>query len=142
MKPQTSDEAFEVERLRLRTMALSRWEEEGAAVVESLSAAATMTALESATATSAAAAAAVPCDGLALVHTESVQLRIRVIALENLLIALLAQAPAAHLKLAREMADHISPRPGYTPHPLTLRAADEMRSLVQRAGPFRDLPEV
>lgn len=69
--------------------------------------------------------------------TEAVQLRIRVIALENLLIALLAQIPAAQLELAREMATYISPRPGYTPHPLTLRAAEEMRSLVDRSEQFR-----
>ena len=69
--------------------------------------------------------------------TEAVQLRIRVIALENLVIALLAQVPAAQLELAREMANYISPRPGFTPHHLTLRAADGMRSLVDRAGHFR-----
>lgn len=69
--------------------------------------------------------------------TEAVQLRIRVIALENLVIALLAQAPEAQLALAREMAVYISPRPGYTPHQLTLGAADEMRSLVDRAMQFR-----
>jgi hypothetical protein len=72
--------------------------------------------------------------------TEAEQLRIRVIALENLVIALLAQAPAAQLALARAMADYISPRPGFTPHHLTLRAADEMRSLVDRAGQFRAAP--
>ena len=72
--------------------------------------------------------------------TEAVQLRIRVIALENLVVALLAQASAAQLALAREMADYISPRPGCTPHPLTLRAADEMRSLIDRASHFRAPP--
>ncbi len=72
--------------------------------------------------------------------TEAVQLRIRVIALENLVIALLAQIPAAQLELAREMATYISPRPGYTPHPLTLGAAEEMRSLVDRSMQFRTTP--
>lgn len=69
--------------------------------------------------------------------TECAQLRIRVVALENLVIALLAQAPERQLMLAREMAQHISPRPGFTPHRLTLHAADEMRSLVDRAARFR-----
>jgi hypothetical protein len=69
--------------------------------------------------------------------TELTQLRIRVIALENLVIALLAQAPDAQLHEARKMATYISPRPGHTPHHLTLRAADEMRSLVDRANQFR-----
>jgi hypothetical protein len=71
------------------------------------------------------------------IATECAQLRVRVIALENLLIALLAEAPERQLRLARAMAIHISPRPGFTPHPLTLRAADEMLSLVDRAGRFR-----
>ena len=75
-----------------------------------------------------------------LPDTEAVQLRVRIIALENLLIALLAQIPAAQLELAREMATYISPRPGYTPHPLTLRAAEEMRSLVDRSMQFRATP--
>jgi hypothetical protein len=70
-------------------------------------------------------------------QTEMAQLRVRVVALENLVIALLAQAPERQLLLAREMAVHISPRPGFTRHRLTLHAADEMRSLVDRARRFR-----
>lgn len=70
-------------------------------------------------------------------QAESVQLRVRVIALENLVISLLAQSPESQLVLAREMATFIAPRPGYTPHPLTLRAAAEMRSLIDRADQFR-----
>ena len=82
----------------------------------------------------------VTLDDPATAHTEAVQLRIRVIALENLVVASLAQAPVAQLALALAMAAYISPRPGYTPHPLTLRAADEMRSLVDRALRFRATP--
>jgi hypothetical protein len=70
-------------------------------------------------------------------QTELAQLRVRVVALENLVIALLAQAPEPQLRLAREMAVHISPRPGFTRHRLTLHAADEMLSLVDRARRFR-----
>ena len=44
------------------------------------------------------------------------------------------------LLLAREMAVHISPRPGFTRHRLTLHAADEMLSLVDRARRFRSAP--
>ncbi len=69
--------------------------------------------------------------------TEMAQLRVRVVALENLVIALLAQAPERQLLLAREVAVHISPRPGFTRHRLTLHAADEMLSLVNRARCFR-----
>ena len=70
-------------------------------------------------------------------QTELAQLRVRVVALENIVIALLAQAPEKQLLLAREMAVHISPRPGFTRHRLTLHAADEMLSLVDRARRFR-----
>jgi hypothetical protein len=73
--------------------------------------------------------------------TECAQLRIRIIALENLVVALLAQAPERQLALVREMANHISPRPGFTAHRSTLHAADEMRSLVLRAGRFRMEPD-
>lgn len=71
-----------------------------------------------------------------LTNSELVQLRIRVIALENLVIALLADAPDRQLILARGMATYISPRAGFTPHPITLRAADEMLSLVDRADRY------
>ncbi len=73
-------------------------------------------------------------------QTELAQLRVRVVALENLVIAMLAQAPEQQLLLAREMAVHISPRPGFTRHRLTLHAADEMLSLVDRARRFRTAP--
>jgi hypothetical protein len=78
-----------------------------------------------------------------LTNAELVQLRIRVIALENLVIALLAEAPDRQLTLARGMASYISPRAGFTPHPITLRAADEMLSLVDRADRYlaRRYPE-
>ena len=75
-------------------------------------------------------------DDVPLTNAELVQLRIRVIALENLVIALLAEAPDRQLALARGMAIYISPRTGFTPHPVTLQAADEMRSLVDRADRY------
>ena len=74
---------------------------------------------------------------LQLTNAELVQLRIRVIALENLVISLLAEAPDRQLDLAREMAAFISPRPGFTHHPLTIHAATQMMNLVDRAGHFR-----
>ena len=72
-----------------------------------------------------------------LADAELVQLRVRVIALENIVIALLAQAPERQLELARKMAVYISPRQGFTPHPVTMHAAAEMNSLVRRADAFR-----
>jgi hypothetical protein len=115
------------ERTRLRLGALSRWENEGGAGTGALPV------RDSGSESSDEALSG---------GTESVQLRIRVIALENLVISLLAQAPDTQGALAREMATYISPRPGYTPHHLTLRAADEMRSLVDRATRFRTSPTI
>jgi hypothetical protein len=72
-----------------------------------------------------------------LTNAELVQLRVRVIALENLVISLLAEAPDRQLDLVREMAAFISPRPGFVHHPLTIHAAAQMIDLVDRAGHFR-----
>jgi hypothetical protein len=68
---------------------------------------------------------------------EADQLRMRVIALECLVIALLADATDHQHKIALEMGDFISPRSGCTAHRLTLRAAEAMRSLLERADRFR-----
>ena len=68
-----------------------------------------------------------------ITNAELVQLRVRVIALENLVITLPARASDRRLFLAREMAGYISPRSGATHHPLTLRAAAQMVNLVERA---------
>lgn len=69
-------------------------------------------------------------------------LHIRVIALENLLIAMLAQASDQQIALARAMATYIAPRKGFTPHPLTTHAAAHMTDLIQRSARFAedDLP--
>lgn len=74
-----------------------------------------------------------------LSNAELVRLRVRVIALENLMIALLAQASEKQLGLAREMATFISPRAGSTQHPLTIHAAGQMNDLVDRAFHFKDM---
>jgi len=62
---------------------------------------------------------------------------VRMIALENLVIALLATASDRQLEQAREMARYIAPRSGFTPHPLTTHAAAHMIDLVERASRFR-----
>jgi hypothetical protein len=74
---------------------------------------------------------------LQLTNNELAQLRIRVIALENLVIALFADAPDRQLKLVREMAAYVSPRPGFTRHSLTINAAAQMIHIVERAVHFR-----
>jgi hypothetical protein len=76
-----------------------------------------------------------------LTNTELVHLRVRVIALENIVISLLTQAPDEQHKLIREMADFISPRVGSTQHPLTIDAASHMRKFVDRAIQFSELPD-
>jgi len=77
-----------------------------------------------------------------LSNTELVHLRVRVIALENLVIALLAQGTDQQLTVAREMAGYIRPRPGFTQHPLTIHAASQMVNSVDRAVRFRKLSEI
>lgn len=118
-----SDKKPKISAEQLRQKVLSRWENEGGATPSG------------------------PQDGHAsvegrsevpqLTNAELVQLRIRVIALENLIIALLAEASDRQLDLIREMAAYISPRPGFTHHPLTIQGAGQMVNLVERAGHFR-----
>ena len=69
--------------------------------------------------------------------TELEHLRIRMIAMENLLITMLAQAPDQQLELGSEMAAFISPRPGFTHHLRTVRAATQMVHLLHRARHFQ-----
>jgi len=64
-------------------------------------------------------------------------LHVRIIALENLVISLLATASDQQLEQAGEMARYISPRPGATHHTLTTHAAAHMVDLVERALRFR-----
>ena len=72
-------------------------------------------------------------------HAELAQLRIRVIALENLVISLLADTSERQLAIARDMATYISPRPGFTPHRPTVHAAAQIIHLVGRARHFRPM---
>ncbi len=64
-------------------------------------------------------------------------LHVRVIALKNLLISLLAAASDRELELTREMDYYIAARPGFTDHALTTKAEAHMVDLVERALPFR-----
>ena len=106
-----------------RRQAISRWDNEGGATLDG----------SQASSTSGEQPSAIP----PLSNADLVQLRVRVIALENLLMALLAGASDEQLKLAREMADYVSPRPGFTQHPLTIDAAARMVEMVHRASHFR-----
>ena len=111
--------------LRQWQMALSRWDNEGGAGPAG----------PQGGSVSAEAQFEIP----ELTNAEIVQLRIRVIALENLVITLLAEASERQLSLAREMAAYILPRPGFSHHPLTIHAAAQMIDLVERAGHFRSV---
>jgi len=114
---QEKQDVREPEQMRLR--ALSRWDNEGGAIPRGIE--------------GALIPGDAPSEVPVLSNAELVQLRIRVIALENVVIALLATAPDRQLDLVREMAAYISPRPGFTQHPLTVHAAAEMIHLVERA---------
>jgi len=107
----------------LRLKALSRWDNEGGAGPANWREGET--------------AARWPPSIPDLGDAELIQLRVRVIALENLMIMLLAEGSERQLQLAREMAAYISPRPGFTPHPLTTQAAAHMVDLVERSVHYR-----
>lgn len=102
-----------------RLLALSRWENEGRALGDR-------------TPDDLAVLEVPP-----LTNTELVHLRVRVIAAENLLLALLAGATEAQTAMAAEMAAYILPREGHTPHPLTIHAAQQMLQLLDRATRFK-----
>ena len=108
---------------RLREQAFSRWDNEGGAGASGR---------EHPASTGTA-------DSPPLSNAELVQLQIRVIALENLMTALLAESSDRQLALVREIAACISPRPGYTLHRLTVHAAARMVSLAETAGRLRKL---
>ena len=74
-------------------------------------------------------------------NAELVHLRIRVIALENLMIAVLAEGSDRQLQVAREMAEYISPRRGAAEHPLTIQAARHLTDFVDRAVHYRTVQE-
>lgn len=111
---------------QLRAKVLSRWDNEGGALRGGSQ--------------EAHAASREQRDAPDLSNAELVQLQVRVIALENLLIALLAEASDRQLDLIREMAGFILPRPDSTEHPLTTQAATQMIHLVDRAVHFQSSP--
>lgn len=63
-------------------------------------------------------------------------LHVRVIALESLVIALLAEASEQGRGSARAMASTLVPKPGFVRHALTIRAAARMTDLIDRAVRF------
>jgi hypothetical protein len=114
--------------IRQRQRALGRWENEGgAATCGPLDLAASLNNETS-----------LPDQGKA----ELLNLHVRVVALENLVLALLAAASDRQLAIAGAMPAFIAPRPGKTAHPLTILAAGHMTDLVERAHRFAgEVPE-
>lgn len=123
--PAVSPERDRVERTKLLQRAISRWENEGGADGDP---------------SPIASQCGEEQTRVPLTNAELVQLQVRVIALENLVTALLAGAVDQTSDLARAMAAYISPRPGSTPHHLTLHAASQMVHLVERSRLFRGGP--
>lgn len=107
-----------------RQRSLARWENEGGA-------GACGAQVESGLADKAIPAPAMTESELKALHS-------RIIALENLVTSLLATATEHQLDMARNMAAFITPRAGFTRHPLTIHAAEHMVNLVERAELFRD----
>ena len=63
--------------------------------------------------------------------SELARLHSRIIALESLVITLLAERTERQLDHVAAMAALITPRPGAAPHPLTTEAAAQMLQLVE-----------
>jgi len=82
-----------------------------------------------------------PAGSPPLTNAELVQLQVRVIALEAVIIALLAEATEPQIKRACERASYIVPRQGHTPHPLTINAAARVIGMTRDAARFRGLTE-
>ncbi len=71
-------------------------------------------------------------------HAELVQMRIRMIALENIVLAILSRSDDGVRQKVRERAAEIHPRDGAAAHPLTEHAGDEMLRLLARAERRQD----
>jgi len=69
-----------------------------------------------------------------LTNAELVQLQVRVIALENLVIALLAGGSDEQRLLAQQLVGCIAPRKGFAQHPLTIHASAQMAHFLRRAA--------
>ena len=115
----TEDDDFDAGRAEMHRRAIGRWENEGGSEIG----------WSHPTGRSTVAGK--------IGDAEEANIRVRLIALENLVVALLAGAPDDQSELVREMAKYISPRPGVTPHRLTVEAARNMLAIVERAAQYK-----
>lgn len=74
-----------------------------------------------------------------LTAVEFEHLHARVIALENVLIGLLAGTSDDQITLVRAMAVQMFPQPGFTQHCSTQIAANQIEQLIERANHFREV---
>lgn len=107
----------------LRRRALSRWDDEGGATTNG---------------PQADLSAGEDQYELRVTKVEFADLHARLIAVEHVAISLLITSTDRQIELTREMAALIYPRPGKTPHPLSITAAHHIDQLVDRALRFRD----
>lgn len=107
-----------------RQRALARWENDGGATACGPQAIEARPEAEDA------------ADGASDPQAELVAQRIRLIALENLVIALLAAGNTDQHRLAQGMAEHIPP-PGMPGHPLAIHVAAHMGGLIEHAAQMR-----
>lgn len=71
-------------------------------------------------------------------HSELVQMRVRIITLENIILGLLSGASEEQIDQIRRRADQIEPHAEATRHPLTELAAGDMRKFLERAQRIAD----
>ena len=121
--------AEESERAQLLARAVSKWDAEAEVGEAEIDSSARVLPVSNAS----------PTEALPLTNAEITHLQVRVIAIENLLKVLLADATAEQLKLMRDVAGLITPQPGFTQHPLTIQAAACMINLVDNAAHLRSL---
>ena len=72
---------------------------------------------------------------------EEGNIRVRLIALENIVVALLAGASQTQHEAIGDIVRYILPREGKTRHRLTIEAARNMVALVERADQFKKRAE-
>ena len=115
--------ALSTSERRMLRKAVSRWENEGGLVASLSDEYPEMT--------------TAPSTEPPLTNTELEHLRARVVALESVVVTLLATASKGQIALAREIAAFILPRPGSTQHPLTKDACIQIVNLAERAEQLR-----
>jgi len=72
-------------------------------------------------------------------NAELLRLRVRVMALENMIISLLSEGADHQQATVRDMAGRIAPRAEGTQQPLRPKSSDQLDDMVNRAQDFRSV---